>query len=753
MSDARNRWLFRTSDVVGFSIFTGLTCFSLAMLAIWLDLGASKSAFDERVSSLQQTLAQQFGNTDAILTSLAGLQHSSDNIKAHEFAGQSRELLAAYPFVDAVVQADMLEEVNRTAFEERMQRNGFVQFRLSGYENGASGSSKRGHEILLPIVVLEPFDPLNAALVGYDLLSNPVLARSLAKAIESGQVAISDSVALPNIGERFFVFKAFYRGYTTPETDSLRKIQTSGIIALIIDPQHFLEKVVRDYSELEIRFIVSGDTATGPERTLFEYVPEQVSARLPFLESFVSRIPLSEKQKAFSLEIRRSPTLEHIRFWLVILLVVIGAFGCGFLGLAIWNKRAGQLRSDEDERVLRENEIKFRDFAEIASDLFWSADKALQIDYSSEAPSDLSVKPLQALLVGDMSTGAIQINEHVAKRLAEGLHNHKSFRDVRYRCKDGSEPARWWSVSGKPRFDSEGQFCGYRGTGRDVTKETQARHALIASKEEAEIANRSKSEFIANMSHELRTPLNAIIGFSEVLQSERLGPLGSERYCSYAADIHNSGNHLLSLINDILDLSKVESGFDDLNEEKIDVAEVVRALVILINPHAVKGDVKLEMELDDDLPLLFADERKIKQILVNILSNAIKFTRSNGKVVLKIRCLGSGEFEFQTHDNGIGMTPAEVEKALLKFGQIDSELNRKYDGTGLGLPLSKALTELHGGVLEIDSLKNRGTTVTIRLPAFRTMSPDARVARDNAADTPSQSMSGGSNATGGTNAP
>ncbi len=735
MSEIRNRWLFKTSDVVGFTVFACLTCVSLAMLAIWLDLGASKTAFEERVSSLQRTLAQQFGNTDAILTSLAGLHHSSDNIKAHEFAGQSRELLAAYPFVDAIVQANVLEGQDREAFEDRMRSNGFVQFSLNEHRDGEIKNSTLGRNIHLPIVVLEPFDPINASLIGYDMLSNPHLADALATAIASGQVAISNSVTLPNIGERIFVFKAFYLGYTSPTTESLRKIQTSGIIALVIDPRHFLEKIFRDYSDLEITFLVNRDASDNIDRMLFNYVPAQLSARLPFINAFVSRIPLTEKNPSFTLEIRSSPRFEQIRFWLVILLVVIGAVGCGFLGLAIWQKRAGQLRSDEDERVLRENEIKFRDFAEIASDLFWSTDRDLQIDYSSDEPFGLSVLPLQALLTGEESSSTIRISGHIARQLADDLKNHRPFRDIRYSCNDGDGPAKWWAVSGKPTFDSDGNFCGYRGTGRDVTKETEARHALIESKEEAEIANRSKSEFIANMSHELRTPLNAIIGFSEVLQSERLGALGSERYRSYAFDIHNSGNHLLSLINDILDLSKVESGFDDLNEEKINVAEVVRALIVLIKPHAVKGDVTLELDFGDDLPPLYADERKIKQILVNILSNAIKFTRPGGVVTLRIHCLPSGEYEFQVHDNGIGMTPEDVEKALLKFGQIDSELNRKYDGTGLGLPLSKSLTELHGGVLEIDSLKNRGTTVTIRLPAFRTMLPDGSVTEEISADT------------------
>jgi PAS domain S-box-containing protein len=406
----------------------------------------------------------------------------------------------------------------------------------------------------------------------------------------------------------------------------------------------------------------------------------------------------------------------------VILLVVIGACGCGFLGLAIWNKRVGLLRSQEDERILRENQEKFRDYAEIASDWFWSTDETMHFDYSSHDSDKSSARHLQSLLTGDVLDGAVEIDPSVARQLAENLRQRQPFRDVRYSytCRTGK--AKWWAVSGKPVFTSNGAFYGYRGTGRDVTTETEARLALIKSKEEAEIANRSKSEFVANMSHELRTPLNAIIGFSEMLHSEVLGPLGADRYRNYASDIRDSGRHLLSLINDILDLSKVESGVDDLYEEEIVVANVVRSLMVIVKPHAEKGGVNLHLEIDDAMPKLLADERKIKQVLVNILSNAIKFTRAGGGVSLSIHFDENWGFTFRTRDNGIGMTPGEVEKAFLKFGQIDSDLNRKYDGTGLGLPLSKALTELHGGVLEIESIKGEGTTVTVRLPASRVVS-------------------------------
>ncbi len=241
---------------------------------------------------------------------------------------------------------------------------------------------------------------------------------------------------------------------------------------------------------------------------------------------------------------------------------------------------------------------------------------------------------------------------------------------------------------------------------------------LIAANEKAEFANRTKSEFLANMSHELRTPLNAIIGFSEIIQSEAFGPC-EERYRGYALDINRSGQHLLDLINDILDLSKIESGTDEIHEEQIEIREVIESVVTMVRGRARKGGVKLELEMPDHPPALRADSRKLKQILVNLLSNAIKFTDPGGKVTFRTWCQRGSGYVFQVADTGIGIALDDIPKALAPFQQVDGELNRKYEGTGLGLPLTKSLVELHGGSLDLQSRLGVGTTVTVRLPEER----------------------------------
>ena len=258
-----------------------------------------------------------------------------------------------------------------------------------------------------------------------------------------------------------------------------------------------------------------------------------------------------------------------------------------------------------------------------------------------------------------------------------------------------------------------------RGLEREISERERVERKLRDTLTEVEAANRAKSEFLAAMSHELRTPLNAIIGFSEVIKNETFGPVGSPKYREYTNDIHESGRHLLGLINDILDLSKIESGTDELREGKIEIPEIIRSSVKLVAHRAERRGLKLEIELPDQLPALRADERKLKQILVNLLSNAIKFTKAGDNVTLRAWCRMDSGYVFQIVDTGIGIAPEDIPKALSRFGQVDGDLNRQYEGTGLGLPLTKALVELHGGSLDLQSEVSVGTTVTVRFPAER----------------------------------
>ena len=254
----------------------------------------------------------------------------------------------------------------------------------------------------------------------------------------------------------------------------------------------------------------------------------------------------------------------------------------------------------------------------------------------------------------------------------------------------------------------------------DITELDATRERLSRQNLELHSANRAKTEFLTNMSHELRTPLNAIIGFSEVLRDGMFGTLGNPRYVEYADDIHASGVHLLTIINDILDLAKIDAGKLELRESEIAIAALVEAVLPLVRGRAEAGGLTLGVALADGLPNLRADPRAVKQVLINLLSNAIKFTEPGGQVTI------SGSFERGTialavTDTGIGIAEADLPVALTTFGQVEAGLDRKHEGTGLGLPLVVALSELHGAVFKLRSTPGVGTKATVTFPSRRTI--------------------------------
>jgi PAS domain S-box-containing protein len=256
----------------------------------------------------------------------------------------------------------------------------------------------------------------------------------------------------------------------------------------------------------------------------------------------------------------------------------------------------------------------------------------------------------------------------------------------------------------------------------DATERRRQERALRHAKESAEAANRAKTQFLANMSHELRTPLNAIIGFSEVISNKLFGEL-NDRYTDYATDIVASGRHLLGLINDILDLSKIDLGQATLTEGEVDLTRAVHSCQRLMFERAERGGIHVQVMLPQSLPLLWADETKVKQIVLNLLSNAVKFTERGGRVTISAAMLTDGGLSLSIIDTGIGMRSEDIPKAMLPFGQLESTFERRFEGTGLGLPLVQRLVELHGAEFRLDSHPGKGTKAEVRFPRSRVIAP------------------------------
>ena len=275
---------------------------------------------------------------------------------------------------------------------------------------------------------------------------------------------------------------------------------------------------------------------------------------------------------------------------------------------------------------------------------------------------------------------------------------------------------QWYRISERRTMGG-----GIVGTMIEITEEKRREQELRRARDAAEIANRSKSEFLANMSHELRTPLNAIIGFSELMKNEVLGPIGVPSYGGYVRDIHDSAQHLLGIINDILDLSRVEAGKLKLFESTINIVAVVQGVVRLISDRATDAAVKIAVEAPTDMPALWADERLVKQMLINLLANAVKFTPRGGQVSVRLHQDPTGAIALMITDTGIGISETDMAKVMEPFGQADGSLRRRYDGTGLGLPLVRSFVELHGATFDLDSRVGAGTTAIVRFPVERTL--------------------------------
>jgi two-component system, cell cycle sensor histidine kinase DivJ len=274
----------------------------------------------------------------------------------------------------------------------------------------------------------------------------------------------------------------------------------------------------------------------------------------------------------------------------------------------------------------------------------------------------------------------------------------------------------------KPVPDQHGKILFLVPEGRDITQRKRAEAALISAMKDAEAANRAKSQFLATVSHELRTPLNAVIGFSEAILAGATGPATIERCVEYLDLIHSAGLHLRALIEDILDVSRIDAGRTELDEEEAEPTELIRAAARLLEHKAVVSGIALTLDLAPDLPAMRLDARRIRQVLLNLVGNALKFTPSGGAVTVSARTCAEG-IEIQVADTGIGIAREHHEKVWHAFYQADSSLARRHQGSGLGLPIVRHFVEAHGGSVTLDSAPGAGTRIRLVLPAARMVSP------------------------------
>ncbi len=380
-------------------------------------------------------------------------------------------------------------------------------------------------------------------------------------------------------------------------------------------------------------------------------------------------------------------------------------------------------RLKKAELLLKESQSRFRDFAGVAADWYWEQDaqfRFINISEENQSMSGLDVNKFAGKTRWEVDIIEIHDGDMAAHK--KQLEAHQPFSDFRCARARPDNSLLYMSISGKPIFDENGCFIGYRGAGRNITELVEAEKSLLEERDRATTANRSKSDFLANMSHELRTPLNSILGYSQLIRDELMGKINIQKYTEYADDIYRSGQHLLMVISDILDISKIEAHEVHLDEAEIDIKEPINAAVSVVELMAKSKGHTLRVELPEPMPKLRIDDRLIRQILINLLTNAIKFTPDGGHIKVYAEVTEKSGALVHVRDTGIGIAAEDYDLALEPFGQIRSAPELTHAGTGLGLSLSKKLMELHQGSLTLNSVVGEGTIVTLNFPESRMVS-------------------------------
>ncbi|WP_417513404.1 ATP-binding protein [Minwuia sp.] len=376
-------------------------------------------------------------------------------------------------------------------------------------------------------------------------------------------------------------------------------------------------------------------------------------------------------------------------------------------------------RRRESERRLFESETKLRDVLDVSTDWFWEVDADLRFTFFSESCRRVFSRDPSAYLGKRRSEIALPEQRAAVLEYEAMLQRREPFADFTYAMLRADGRIRYVSVCGKPVYDADGNFAGYRGSGREVTDVVLAKQELEAALNDAEAANKAKSRFLSQMSHELRTPLNAVIGFADLIRNEVRGPVGNPGYRQDATDIYESGHHLLGLINDILDLAKVEAGMLVLDRQDHDVTRIVDSSVRMMRQRAQEAGISVTVASHVDDATGRVDQRAAKQIVLNLLTNAIKFTERGGVIAIAVEEAAAGMLQIKISDTGCGIAPDEMEKVFRPFEQAENTRTRAIEGTGLGLPICNALAEAHGGTLRLESRLGQGTTVRVTLPRAR----------------------------------
>lgn len=542
----------------------------------------------------------------------------------------------------------------------------------------------------LPILFNEPYEGRNRAVVGFDMLSEQVRRAAILRATGLHEPTISGMVVLAgeSAEERPPGFV-----YYVPAKDASG--MTKGVVFAPFRAQDLIAAVREETGGSGLNLILSdGEDTLYADRPLANMSYRQIKELAIGGRNW--RIEITS-------DVRFRLADDQLRAWMI-----------GVAGLSVTLILIIALSALAYNRITT---TRFRIFATLGSDWVWEQDARQRFSYFNDPQGHYRgggsvIGMTRASLFEEVGDPAEQ-DRH--RDVLARMERRQPIRDFEYRSRSIDGTMTVIRLSAEPIYGFRNSFLGYAGIAKDVTIETLREAALVEAKRTAEIASKTKSNFLATMSHELRTPLNAIIGFAELIERQHFGPVANPRYVEYATDIRQSGDQLLALVNDILDIAKIESGKLSLSLSPIQIRATLEQCGVTVGDQAARKNLVISAEIQPDMVVL-ADQRALRQILLNLMSNAVKFTSEGGRISISAERQDSW-IVIAVRDSGVGIAPEALSRIFTPFYQADSAVTIRHGGTGLGLSISKMLTEAMGGQISIASEPGVGTTVVLRLAA------------------------------------
>lgn len=684
-------------------------CMFVGLFTMKLGMSHSEDEFQAKADLVYDEITRRYSTLEAILTSLAGFHQASDHVSDVQFTTFAQELLNAYPYIRTAMLLHKLDHDARKNFEEDMQDRGYYQFTVTeSARDGTLVPADTRAEYLI-IKIIEPLLPHMGTRLGYDALSNPSMTEAVINASRTGK-GVASFVNDPALSESIIVFKAVYQGRYAPTSEKERMDMFNGAIAIETGAESLLSNLIPAMGNISLSL---NHKHTADEQR-FEYAfknKSDATSQRSILPQLSYKRNIDLYGQPTELSITQQISVHDIHYYWVLLTVI------SFLIIYI-----ALLSTWHNLKITRLHEQELEGYAARAAFSEENTDPIMRI--SHDGTLLYSNEPGQKITEDWKTT----IGGYVPNRIKDFI------RDVlltnQYQEIEASIGATHFTLRFVPRR-AQNYVNVY---GRDDTEQKQAELALLEAKQAAEAANIAKSRFLATISHEVRTPMNGVLGMLELLLKTPL----SEKQRGFADNALRSGKSLLGLINDILDFSKIESSKLKLERAPFDIKGTIADVIDIVAEDAKKKNLELVTEIPQFTYQLIGDQQRLRQILINLVGNAVKFTEK-GSIIVRVTKTAEYktgvQLKFEITDTGIGIKPEALPFIFNDFTQQDDSTTRKFGGTGLGLAITKQLVNMMGGEIYVQSTPNEGSSFWITMQ-FGTQLPELQKADSQVAYLP-----------------